>query len=111
MRGCRRATDSSAATTGHTSSACTPRATTSRASLSRHIRLRGAEPRRRPCLRGRVAATLAPVTAHSLSRREFLGGGLAVAPAALLPAPPAPPAGGDPAVASAVDAPHANRPA
>ena len=49
------------------------------------------------------------MTAHSLSRREFLGGGLAVAAAALLPPPPVRAAVGDLDFASAIDAAHAIR--
>jgi amidase len=55
------------------------------------------------------AGTLGPVTLGSISRREFLGGGLAVAAAALLPVPPARAAVGDLDFASAIDAVHAIR--
>lgn len=49
------------------------------------------------------------MTAHSLSRRELLGGGLALAGAALLPARAARAAAGDLDFASALDASHAIR--
>jgi amidase len=49
------------------------------------------------------------VTTHGLSRRELLGGGLALAAAALLPARPARAAVGDLDFASALDAAHAIR--
>ena len=49
------------------------------------------------------------MTAHNLSRRELLGGGLALAAAALLPARPARAAAGDLDFASALDAAHAIR--
>ena len=49
------------------------------------------------------------MTAHNLSRRELLGGGLALAAAAFLPARPARGAAGDLDFASALDAAHAIR--
>ena len=49
------------------------------------------------------------MTAHNLSRRELLGGGLALAAAAFLPARPARGAAGDLDFASALDAARAIR--
>src|SRR5262249_24521313 len=63
-----------------------------------------------PCLCATdLAGTLARVTPRSISRRELLGGGLALAATALLPSRPARAAVGDLDFTSAIDAAHAIR--